>query len=159
MTPEEIEQLPYRPCVGVMVVNKDGMVFAGRRCDTPDAWQMPQGGIDDGETPSDAALRELEEETSIARGRVALIAESADWIAYDLPHQLVPKIWKGRFRGQKQRWFLFRFTGHDDEIDLSTAHPEFNAWQWMEPDDLIRSIVPFKRATYTKVLAEFRALI
>ena len=159
MTPEEIEQLPYRSCVGVMVVNKDGMVFAGRRCDTPDAWQMPQGGIDDGETPRDAALRELEEETSIARGRVALIAESADWIAYDLPHQLVPKIWKGRFRGQKQRWFLFRFTGHDDEIDLSTAHPEFNAWQWMEPDDLIRSIVPFKRATYTKVLAEFRALI
>ena len=159
MTPEEIEQLPYRPCVGVMVVNKDGMVFAGRRCDTPDAWQMPQGGIDDGETPRDAALRELEEETSIARGRVALIAESADWIAYDLPHQLVPKIWKGRFRGQKQRWFLFRFTGHDDEIDLSTAHPEFDAWQWMEPDDLIRSIVPFKRATYTKVLAEFRALI
>ena len=159
MTPEEIEQLPYRPCVGVMVVNKDGMVFAGRRCDTPDAWQMPQGGIDDGETPSDAALRELEEETSIARGRVALIAESADWVAYDLPHQLVPKIWKGRFRGQKQRWFLFRFTGHDDEIDLSTAHPEFDAWQWMEPDDLIRSIVPFKRATYTKVLAEFRALI
>ncbi len=156
MTEAEILALPYRPCVGIMLINPAGRVFAGQRIDNPGpAWQMPQGGIDEGETPREAALRELGEETGIAPGSVEILAEAPDWIPYDLPHELVPMIWKGRFRGQMQRWFLMRFLGHDGEIDIETATPEFSHWAWVAPDGLVAGIVPFKRATYEKVLAAF----
>lgn len=156
MTEDEIRALPYRPCVGLMVVNSAGKVWAGRRIDNAaDAWQMPQGGIEPGETPRDAALRELEEETSIPADAVAVVAESADWIPYDLPADLVPKLWKGRFRGQEQKWFLLRFQGDDSLIGIDTAAPEFSHWAWMDPGELIEKIVPFKRATYEAVFAEF----
>jgi len=152
----EAAALPYRPCVGLMVLDRRGLVFAARRRDTPgEAWQMPQGGIDAGETPLAAALRELHEETSIAPGRVEVIAESPDWIAYDLPVDLVPRVWGGRFRGQRQKWFLMRFLGHDDEIHLDTAHPEFTDWRWLPHEELLARIVPFKRATYARVLETF----
>nr|WP_148213484.1 RNA pyrophosphohydrolase [Rhodospirillum centenum] len=150
------ETLPYRPCVGVMLLNREGQVFVGRRLDTRDAWQMPQGGIDPGETPREAALRELGEEIGTAKAE--FLAESRDWYRYDLPPHLQGKVWGGRFRGQEQKWVLYRFTGTDAEIDLATAHPEFDAWRWVPMDDLIRLIVPFKREIYTKVVAEFRDL-
>ena len=149
--------LPYRPCVGVMLVNAEGKVFVGRRIDTPDGWQMPQGGIDPGEEPRGAALRELEEE--IGTGKAVVLAESAGWHRYDLPPHLLGKVWKGRYRGQEQKWVLCRFTGTDADIRLDTGHPEFDAWQWVPLDDLIRLIVPFKRAIYEAVVAEFRALV
>ncbi|MEM8654231.1 MAG: RNA pyrophosphohydrolase [Pseudomonadota bacterium] len=156
MTPEEIEKLPYRKNVGVMVINVDGLVWVGQRTDRyRDAWQMPQGGVDKGEDARDAALRELEEETSIPASAVELVAETADWLPYELPHDLIPKLWKGKYRGQKQKWFLLRFTGSDDVIDLDTADPEFSAWKWMAPADLPEAIVPFKRDVYVRVLAEF----
>ena len=157
MTSEtDIHALPYRPCVGLMVVNPAGLVWAGRRIDNAaDAWQMPQGGIDPGEAPRDAALRELAEETSIPANAVALLAETRDWIPYDLPANLVAKLWKGRFRGQTQKWFLMRFTGDDSLIRIDTEEPEFSHWAWMQPDVLIDKIVPFKRATYEAVFSEF----
>ncbi|MDX8354219.1 RNA pyrophosphohydrolase [Cognatiyoonia sp. IB215182] len=158
MTPDEIAQLPYRPCVGVMLANPRGHIFVGQRIDRDtEAWQMPQGGLDKGEKTIDAAYRELEEETSITPNLVTLEAESAELIRYDIPHQLVPNIWKGRYRGQEQKWFLMRYHGTADEIDLQTAHPEFSAWKWMHPDELVDGIVAFKREVYAKVLAEFRS--
>jgi putative (di)nucleoside polyphosphate hydrolase len=157
MTEAEILALPYRPCVGLVIANPAGAVFAGKRIDTAaDAWQMPQGGIDKGEAPVEAALRELAEETGIPPHAVEIEAETPDWLTYDLPHELVPKIWKGRFRGQKQRWFLLRFRGPDTMIDIARPHPEFREWAWVTPDELIDRIVPFKRATYEAVLAAFR---
>ena len=156
MTPEEIAKLPYRPCVGVMLANANGHVFVAQRKDRDtDAWQMPQGGVDKGEDMRDAALRELEEETSIPPQLVTIEAETAGLIPYDIPHALVPNIWKGRFRGQEQKWYLMRFHGVDADVDLETEHPEFTNWKWMSPDDLVGSIVPFKRAVYEQVLAEF----
>lgn len=158
MTPSEIAALPYRPCVGLVVMNPAGLVFAGQRLDNPGpAWQMPQGGIDDGEAPRTAALRELGEETGIPPQAVDFVAETPDWLTYDLPADLVPRIWKGRFRGQQQRWFLLRFTGPDSMIDIDRPHPEFSRWAWMAPDDLIDRIVPFKRQTYQTVFDAFRA--
>jgi putative (di)nucleoside polyphosphate hydrolase len=157
MSPEEIAKLPYRPCVGIMLANRDGKVFVAQRRDRDtDAWQMPQGGIDKGEDMRDAALRELYEETSIPATRVSIEAETAGMIPYDIPHELVPNIWGGRYRGQEQKWFLMRYQGTDDQIDLDTDHPEFTAWKWMEADDLVANIVPFKRAVYEQVLAAFR---
>ncbi|WP_299208814.1 RNA pyrophosphohydrolase [uncultured Tateyamaria sp.] len=156
MTPEEIEKLPYRKNVGVMVMNADGLVWVGQRRDRyREAWQMPQGGVDKGEDARTAALRELEEETSISAALVDVVAETADWLPYELPHDLIPQLWKGKYRGQKQKWFLLRFNGSDDQIDLETAHPEFSNWKWMTPAELPEAIVPFKRDVYMRVLAEF----
>ena len=156
MTPEEIAKLPYRPCVGVMLMNADGAVFVGQRKDRyTEAWQMPQGGVDPGEDPRDAALRELWEETGVTSDLAEIIAETDDWLPYDLPHDLVPQIWKGRFRGQEQKWFLMRFTGTDDQVNIATEHPEFSAWRWQETDQLVEKIVPFKRDVYARVLDAF----
>lgn len=160
MTPAEIAKLPYRSNVGIMLINARNLVFVAQRLDNPGpAWQMPQGGIDKGEDTREAALRELQEETGILPGLVTVIAEMQDWISYDLPHDLVAKIWKGRWRGQKQRWFLMRFEGQDSDISIDGDHPEFSEWKWAEPDQLVANIVPFKKAVYAKVLQEFRPLI
>lgn len=156
MTPAQIEKLPYRPCVGLVVMNRAGEVFAGQRIDNPgDAWQMPQGGVDEGETPVQAALRELGEETGIGESSVEVLAETSGWIPYDLPHDLVPKLWKGQFRGQTQKWFLLKFTGENSEIKIEQDHQEFSRWAWMAPEDLIEKIVPFKKRTYAQVFEDF----
>ena len=145
--------LPYRPCVGVMLLNADGMIWVGRRMDTPNGWQMPQGGIDEGETPRVAALRELEEE--IGTGKAQIVAESDAWHRYDLPPHLLGRAWGGRYRGQEQRWFLLHFNGDDSDINIQTEHPEFDAWQWVAPGALCDLVVPFKRGVYEQVVAEF----
>ncbi|NNE79028.1 MAG: RNA pyrophosphohydrolase [Silicimonas sp.] len=147
--------LPYRPCVGVVLANKDGLIFTGERMDTPGAWQMPQGGIDPGETPEDAALRELEEETGVAPALVTVEAAHPDLVLYDLPDHLVGKLWKGRYRGQEQRWFLLRFKGTDTDIDIARDHREFSRWRWSTPDQVLRDIVPFKAKVYAQVMADF----
>lgn len=151
--------LPYRPCAGIVLINGQGLVFAGRRIDrvpgVSPAWQMPQGGIDAGETPRDAALRELTEETGVAADQVRILGESADWITYDLPPEMLGRVWKGRYGGQRQKWFLMRLLAPDDAIDIATDHPEFDAWRWVAGHRLIDEIVPFKREVYRRVLAEF----
>jgi putative (di)nucleoside polyphosphate hydrolase len=152
--------LPYRPAAGIMLLNAAGLVFVGQRIDnTLEAWQMPQGGLDPGEDARAGALRELEEETGIPPSRVEVLAASARTFDYDLPPDLVGKLWKGRYRGQRQTWFLCRYLGSDAEIDLNTAHPEFRSWKWAEPGHLPDMIVPFKRQLYQEVLAEFAPLI
>lgn len=149
--------LPYRQGVGLMLFNPAGLVWVGRRLDqTVEAWQMPQGGIDEGETPEQAALRELEEE--IGTASAVIVGESEGWLTYDLPPDLVGVAWKGRYRGQKQKWFALRFTGSDDEIKIDGEHPEFAEWRWVPFDRLIDLIVPFKRDLYAEVTAEFADL-
>lgn len=148
--------LPYRPCAGVVLTDPRGLIFAGQRIDMPGAWQMPQGGIDAGETPREAALRELVEETGVGTDKVEVLAETPGWVHYDLPPELLGRVWKGRFGGQKQKWVLMRFNGSDADIRIDTDHPEFDRWQWMRADDLLESIVPFKRAVYDEVIAAFR---
>lgn len=148
--------LPYRPCAGVMIVNRDGHVFVGQRMDsTVEAWQMPQGGIDDGEDALAAALREAREETGIAEQQLTLVAEAPGEFTYDLPPELIGRVWKGKWRGQRQRWFLFAFTGTDADVDIATEHQEFRAWQWVAPHRLPELIVPFKRDLYVALLAAF----
>ncbi len=147
--------LPYRPCVGIMMLNKANQVFVAHRIDNAsDAWQMPQGGIDENEPAAEAMLRELKEE--IGTNHVEILAESSQWLSYDLPAHLVPVLWKGRYRGQTQKWFLCRFLGNDGDIDIETDVPEFNAWSWADPADLPNIIVPFKRELYEQVLKEFQ---
>ena len=146
----------YRPAVGIMLLNPAGKVFVARRIDMPrmPAWQMPQGGIDKGENPRQAALRELKEE--IGTDKVEILGESRMWLKYDLPVELAGGVWGGRYCGQRQKWFAMRFTGNDKDIDLATDHPEFDAWKWIRPERLPEMIVPFKRQLYLDVLAEFR---
>lgn len=152
--------LPYRPCAGVVLINPQGLIFAGRRIDRspdqPPAWQMPQGGIDGDETPEQAALRELTEETGVAPALTEVLGQTPDWVYYDLPPDLLGRIWKGRFGGQRQKWLALRFLGQDADIRIDTEHPEFDHWQWMRADDLLANIVPFKRDVYAQVLGAFR---
>ena len=148
--------LPYRPCAGVVLINAEGLIFAGQRIDTQGAWQMPQGGIDEGEDPRQAALRELVEETGVSPDKVQVLAETPGWVYYDLPPELLGKVWKGRYGGQRQKWVLMRFLGQDADIRIDTDHPEFREWRWMPAAALLENIVPFKRAVYEKVLAAFR---
>lgn len=148
--------LPYRPAAGIMLLNRDGQVFVACRIDTTmEAWQMPQGGLDPGEDAYPGALRELEEETGIRPDQVELVAEAPRILYYDLPEELQHKVWGGKYRGQSQHWFLLRYLGRDEEIDLDTADPEFRAWRWAEPQDLPSLIVPFKAQLYRDVLAVF----
>lgn len=153
--------LPYRPCVGIMMVNRDGLVFVGQRIDTKegDAWQMPQGGIDSGEEAEQAALRELWEETGVLQSHVQMLAHTKEELFYDLPDELAGRLWKGKYRGQRQTWYLARFLGEDSDINIATDHPEFNKWRWTAPDTLVDLIVPFKKKIYRDVVAEFRDLI
>ena len=154
------EALSYRPCAGVLLLNAQGEVFVGKRIDmVQEAWQMPQGGIDKGEDPRDTALRELEEETGVRPDKVEILAETREWLRYDLPPNLVRRVWRGRYRGQEQKWFAARFLGTDADIDIWTAHPEFSEWRWSPVDELIRNVVPFKRALYEAVIAEFRPIL
>jgi putative (di)nucleoside polyphosphate hydrolase len=140
-----------------MLLNDRGQVFVGRRCDSNDGWQMPQGGIDEGESAREAALRELKEE--IGTDRAEILAETAGRHRYDLPTHLIGQVWGGRWRGQEQVWFAARFTGTDADINLATNHPEFDIWKWVEAEELPAMIIPFKRAVYEAVLAEFRDVI
>ncbi|MFS0735907.1 RNA pyrophosphohydrolase [Sphingomonas sp. 1P06PA] len=152
------DHLPYRPAAAIMLLNAEGKVFVGQRLDNAlDAWQMPQGGIDDGEDAETAAYRELEEETGIPRRLVDIVAKAPEPLLYELPADLQTKVWKGRYRGQSQRWFLMRFLGTDADVNIQTPHPEFRAWKWAEPGDLVDMIVPFKRQLYADVLEAFRA--
>ncbi|MFA6218574.1 MAG: RNA pyrophosphohydrolase [Erythrobacter sp.] len=156
------EPLDYRPCVGVMLVNEDGKVFVGRRIDNQegDWWQMPQGGVDPGEDLRDAALRELAEETGARPEHVTILRATEEPIRYDLPDELIGRLWGGKYRGQEQVWFLARFTGEDIDIDLDSHDPpEFCDWKWVEPEQLPELIVPFKKRVYRTVVEAFRDLV
>lgn len=151
------DKLPYRPNVGVTLINPDGLIFAGRRIDSDaPAWQMPQGGIDKGESAAEAALRELEEETGVLPSLVEQLSRTETPVRYDLPEELIGRIWKGKYRGQEQDWFLYRFLGTDTDVNIATKHPEFSEWRWIGADEMLDAIVPFKRAVYEEVIRTFR---
>jgi putative (di)nucleoside polyphosphate hydrolase len=158
MSATDCEWTAYRPGVGIVLLNRERSVFVGRRINMPAglaAWQMPQGGIDPGETPQQAALRELREEVGTAKA--VIVAEAGRWLHYDLPSEIAGGMWGGKYRGQRQRWFAMRFLGEDRDIDLATTeHPEFDAWEWVVPARLPELIVAFKRRLYLDILAEFR---
>lgn len=158
MSSTAYENRPYRPGVGALIFNDDGLVFVARRIDTPvEAWQLPQGGIDDGEDPADAVLRELEEE--IGTRNVKIIGPARQWRHYDLPAELADRVWRGRFRGQRQMWYALRFTGVEDDIRLdASGHPEFDAWRWISLDQLPALAIDFKRQLYADLVAEFATL-
>ena len=148
------EQRPYRPCVGIFLLNNDGLVFAGRRIDSrAEAWQMPQGGIDAGESPLQACMREMREE--IGTNTAELVSQHNDWLYYDIPLPLADRLWQGRYKGQKQKWIALRFNGDDADINIATEEPEFCEWKWLSPHDLVDLAVPFKRDVYQNVLAAF----
>lgn len=155
----KFKNLPYRSNVGIMLINDEGHVFVGQRLDNnQNAWQMPQGGIDCDEDPQSAAYRELLEETGIEQENVKFLAKASKWLLYDLPEDLIPKLWDGKYRGQKQKWFLFKFLGTNRDINISTEHPEFSNWKWMPKENLLEEIVPFKKSVYESVLREFERI-
>ena len=150
-----IDSLPYRLGVGLVIINNESKIFTGRRLDGTKAWQMPQGGIDDNEIPLEAAYREMGEETGIEKCKVAFLKQTKLWYRYDLPKDIQGKFWAGKFRGQSQKWFLFKFIGIDADINIDTKEPEFSDWRWSEKTDLLKSIVPFKKSLYQAVLKDF----
>ena len=156
----DVSKLEYRKNVGMVLVNTNGHIFAGKRLDNnSDAWQMPQGGIDKGETPEAAAFRELSEETGIHHSKTRLIGATAGWLSYDIPVELIPMLWNGQYRGQEQKWFAFEFLGKDSDINIITKEPEFSEWAWKSKKDLLSSIVPFKLEVYQKVFSELGHLV
>ena len=146
---------PYRPCVGIMLINQQGDIFGGQRLDNrAEAWQMPQGGIDEGEDVETACFREMREE--IGTNKADILRLHPDWLNYDIPRPLADNLWSGAYRGQTQKWVALRFTGEDTDINIQTEDPEFISWQWLSPDELIQRAVPFKRDVYTNIMAEFK---
>ena len=149
---------PYRPCVGIMLINQQGDIFGGQRLDNrAEAWQMPQGGIDEGEDVETACFREMREE--IGTNKADVLRLHPDWLNYDIPRPLADNLWSGAYRGQTQKWVALRFTGEDTDINIQTEEPEFISWQWLSPDELIQRAVPFKRDVYTNIMAEFKDLL
>lgn len=149
---------PYRPCVGIMLINQQGDIFGGQRLDNrAEAWQMPQGGIDEGEDVETACFREMREE--IGTNKADILRFHPDWLNYDIPRPLADNLWSGAYRGQTQKWVALRFTGEDTDINIQTEDPEFISWQWLSPDELIQRAVPFKRDVYTNIMAEFKDLL
>ena len=147
--------LPYRPCAGVMLANRHGRVFVGQRLDSAeDAWQMPQGGIDAGETPIEAGFREMHEE--IGTNKAELLCEHPEWLSYNIPEGLANQLWDGKYRGQTQKWLAFRYIGDDADINIATEQPEFCEWRWSSVDSLHQLAVPFKRPVYSKIIADFK---
>ena len=156
----DVSKLDYRKNVGMILINAKGHIFAGKRLDNnTDNWQMPQGGIDEGETAETAAFRELAEETGVQRSKVRILGSTAGWLSYDIPVDLITKLWNGQYRGQKQKWFIFEFLGKDADINIVTEEPEFSEWAWKSKDDLLSSIVPFKVEVYQKVFLELGHLL
>lgn len=155
---QDFSKLPFRPGVGMMIVDKQNRVFVGKRVDSKaNGWQMPQGGIDLGETPSAAALREMEEEIGSGKGHI--IAESKRWYSYRVPNFLIPKLWDGQYCGQRQKWFLIRFTGEDSDINITTEIPEFDQWKWVDFKELLSDIIPFKLKLYKQIVDEFKGVL
>ncbi len=151
-----IHSLPYRLGVGLVIINNQSEIFTGRRLDNTKAWQMPQGGIDNNEIPLEAAYREMYEESGIIKSKVTLLKQSKTWYRYELPQEIQSKFWGGKFRGQSQKWFLFKFNGNDSDINIATKDPEFSDWKWSNKTDMLSSIVPFKKSLYQSVLKDFK---